>query len=123
MFDEKTFRGLVRREQARAMRRGEALCILTIGRYAVCGTLLPMEEDVSLTVLSVLQAAVRETDVVGWYRAQHLAAAMLLDARPDTKCDCVVNRVLRRLEAALPLEQYRSLRIRLGGDVEAALES
>ena len=96
---EPAFRHLLAIERARADRAGRPLRMLTVSldhgsRQA------PLEPAVAARVFAGLGEAVRETDVIGWYRQDCVAAAVLIQPADVPNLD-TVSVVLRRVGQAI----------------------
>jgi hypothetical protein len=68
------------------------------------------------TLLESLRSSLRQTDIVGWYRQDRVAGALLAESRSGSGVDvskAVPQRVIDGLEARLPPELVRQFRLRI----------
>jgi lipopolysaccharide/colanic/teichoic acid biosynthesis glycosyltransferase len=106
VLSEKPFKGAIAIERKRTERSGEPFLLMLCG---VTGE--GQEGDVWLRdkIVSVLLAASRETDVVGWYTDRDMVG-VLFTSFVDNDRKLILNTILNRfsslLEAELPLEQF-----------------
>jgi hypothetical protein len=111
--DEAAFRALlaIERERARRSARLLLLVLVTMGRSPGEGARMPAQ-----AVFAALETAVREVDLVGWYRTGRVAAAVLVqraEAVPVDACERIRARVVAALRERVPRSAHGRLRVRV----------
>ena len=102
-YDEETFRYFLSIEQARAARSNQPLRLLLASLDA--GVHPPdFSRSVSTKVFGAMRAALRDTDVVGWYQQDKVAAAVLtaLPVVEDGHAAQLEKRVVEGVRRHLP---------------------
>lgn len=114
--DEHAFRDLVRLERERAIlaKRWCLLLLASLRRHPVNGTNY-IPRSVRSSLLAGLHEAVREVDIVGWYRQEHVLGALLPqgnDSSTGNVPGLIVERVRQGLRRRLGAQMANRLRIR-----------
>ena len=68
------------------------------------------------TLVDSLRSSLRQTDIVGWYRQDRVAGALLAESRSRPGADgskAVCQRVIDGLQARLPPELVRQFRLQI----------
>ena len=116
VYDEDTFGYLLEIERARAERSDHPVRLLFATVEPVPGEPVPISPSSATKLFAGLKQSLRETDVMGWYRQDRVAGAVL-SARAGTPrpgvSDLVEQRVGERLRQRLPSRIARSLRVRV----------
>jgi hypothetical protein len=81
-YDEDTFLYFLDVERSRANRSNHALRLLLVSVESVPGKPIPLRRATAVRLFAGLRESLRETDVMGWYRQDQVAGAVLR-ARPD----------------------------------------
>jgi hypothetical protein len=95
-YGEEAFRYFLDIERKRAARvagRSFLLLLVRVRRHPTQPT-PGISRELATTLLSTLSLSLRETDVVGWYREDHVAAAVLTQVADGTQAD--VSRLIRQ---------------------------
>ena len=115
ILGEEAFHELLAIERTRAGRSTDSLRLLLVSLKPGPRQALPIKPSVAARLFAGLDEAVRETDVVGWYREGRVAGAVLIDPT-HTKgldgCSAILQRVNGMLEARLPSTLARQLHVR-----------
>jgi hypothetical protein len=114
-YDEQTFRYFLGIEHARAARANRSLALLLAGLETLPDTPMPMSTAAATTVFRGLRAALRDTDVIGWYR-QDLVAGVVLGASASSlggDLSAFERRIELGLRRRLPLSLASTLRVRV----------
>jgi len=116
VYDEDTFGYLLEIERARAERSNHPLRLLVATVEPVPGEPAPISAVSATRLFKGLKESLRDTDVMGWYRQDRVAGAVLSE-RAETPepgiSDLVQRRVGERLRQQLPTKIARSLRVRV----------
>ncbi len=111
---EKLFNSMLARERRRCQRSGHPFGVVSIDLSAVEYAGADLEPATPGLILDRLRDTVRETDLVGWYRAQRVAGAILTElgnASFDTVSEAVAARLTHSLSDCLPDGSSRRLHI------------
>lgn len=115
-YDEETFRYFLDVERARAGRSNDSLRLLFASFEQAPGKPAPMPPGSAERLFKGLKVALRETDVMGWYRQGRVAGAVLID-RPGSPANgfgsLIEQRVGDELRHRLPAKVANSLRVRV----------
>ena len=115
-YDEDTFRYFMALEQARAGRANDPLPLLFATLEPVPGEPVPIPPASASRLFEGLRESLRETDVMGWYRQDHVAGAVLSARAGALASDMprlIEERVGEGLRQRLPSRIARSLRVRV----------
>jgi hypothetical protein len=115
-YDEETFLYFLAMARARTERSHSPLRLLLATLEPSPGRPVPMPPASATRLFEGLRVAVRETDVVGWYRQDRVAGAVLIAraGTPGTEAwDILERRVDEALRKRLPSNAARSLRVRV----------
>jgi lipopolysaccharide/colanic/teichoic acid biosynthesis glycosyltransferase len=110
VLNEEIFRRMISLERKRSERtqRPFVLLLMDTGRN------LPTEKNgrILLEILAALQAATRETDVMGWYEANSVVGVMFTEITPDNNLvlSTILSRISDVLRDRLTLEQFSQLK-------------
>src|SRR5262249_42291968 len=112
---ENRFRYFLAVETARARRALRPFLVLAVeGRNGASAGRSNQPAPVGPNLLTVLAGCLRESDLVGWHRANRRAAALLTETAVDPHTARFVGaKVLRSLSTALPPDLARSLRVKI----------
>ena len=115
-YDEETFHHLLAMEQARADRMNQRLRLLLATLEPLPGKPAPISPARAVRLFEGLRLSLRETDIMGWYRQDRVAGA-ILTARPDAAdsetMDLIEQRVGKGLRERLPSSVATGLRVRV----------
>ena len=115
-YDEETFLYFLTMERARAGRSSQRLRLLLVTLEPVPGKPGPILPASAARLFKALKVLLRDTDIMGWYR-QDLVAGAILSARADTPeeetSSLIEERVREGLLDRLPSSITRSLRVRI----------
>jgi hypothetical protein len=114
-YDEETFRYFLAIEQARAGRANRSLALLLAGLEPWPDNPVRIPRTGATRLFSGLRAALRDTDVVGWYRQDLVAGVVLSTSAPVPGADTSAfeRRVEGGLRRRLPLPLASTLRVRV----------
>jgi len=115
-YDEETFRYFLGIEQARAAREGRQLRLLLATLEPTPGQSVPFPRAGAARFFDALRLALRDTDVMGWYRQGQVAAAVL--TAPSGSFDVELTSQLERrvgdeLRRRVPRTLASALRVRI----------
>jgi hypothetical protein len=114
-LSQQAFRHLLAIERARAGRTGRPLRLLTVSFNHGTGR-PPIRPVIAAKVFEGLGEAVRDTDIVGWYRQDRVAAAVLIERAGSSQDEAslgVADRVVRALEARLSSRVARQFQVQV----------
>jgi len=115
-YDEETFLYFLSVERARAQRSNQRIWLLLATLEPADGKPVPIPPASAARLFGGLRLALRDTDIMGWYRQDRVAGAVLT-ARPDAPEDetagLIEARVGDRLRKGLPSSVARKLRVRV----------
>ena len=114
-YDEQAFGYFLALEQARAAQANQHVRLLLAAFEPTEGLAVPFSPGAAGKVFDGLRAAMRETDVIGWYR-QGLVAGVVLTAWQEALADGTTSferRVEQGLRERLTAQLARSLRVRV----------
>ena len=114
-YDEQAFQYFFATERARAARAGRPLRLLLAALEPTPGLQVPFPRGSAARMFQALRAALRETDVIGWYRQDHVAGVVLSVWQDATAAGAAPldRRIEHGLRRCLPESLARSLRVRL----------
>lgn len=115
-YDEETFLYFLAIEQARAKRSNHRLRLLLATLEPVPGRPVPIPRSSAGRMFEGLRQSLRDTDVMGWYRQDRTAGAMLserADAPGLETSGIVEQRVRENLRRRLPAKIASTLRVRV----------
>lgn len=115
-YDEYTFLYFLAIERARAERSNNPLRLLCATVEPVPGKPVPILPANATRLFEGFKLALRETDVMGWYRQDRVAGAVLTaraGAHGSELSGLIEQRVGERLRERLPSRFARSLRVRV----------
>jgi lipopolysaccharide/colanic/teichoic acid biosynthesis glycosyltransferase len=110
ILTEEIFRRMISLERKRSERtqRPFVLLLMDTGRN------LPTQKNgrILLEILSALQAATRETDVMGWYESNSVVGVMFTEITPDNNLilSTILSRISEVLRDRLTTEQFSQLK-------------
>ena len=115
-YDEETFLYFLTMERARAGRSNQRLRLLLATLEPAPGKPVPIPPASAARLFRALRLLLRDTDIMGWYRQDRVAGA-ILSARagtPENETSSVIEqRVREGLLERLPSSVARSLRVRI----------
>jgi len=115
-YGEEAFLYFLAMERKRSERSGSPFLLLLVDLKEEPGASVRIAPAMSARIFSRLWLALRETDVVGWYREERVAGAVLtqLPAGPMADvCGEVSQRVTAGLREGLPPDTARRLQVRV----------
>jgi hypothetical protein len=115
-YDERTFLYFLAIERARVERSNRPLRLLCATLEPVPGKPVAISPASAARLFEGLRLSLRETDVMGWYRQDRVAGAVLTacaDAPGSEMSGLVERRVGEWLRQRLPSKLARSLRVRI----------
>jgi len=115
-YDEETFLYFLAIEQARATRSKHRLRLLLATLESVPGRPVPISRASAGKLFEGLRRSLRDTDVMGWYRQDRTAGAMLREPADTPGLETSVSveqRVREGLRQRLPATIGSSLRVRV----------
>jgi hypothetical protein len=103
----------IERKRSEASTRPFLLLLVEFDRHL--GVPVPIARDVASRLFAALGAALRDTDVIGWYREQRIAGAVLTDLgnAPQTIMPVITQRVRAFLQCELRDGLASSVQVRL----------
>jgi hypothetical protein len=105
-LNELAFHFLLEVERKRFERSEEPYALLLIDLNAGSADAARIDDALSARLFEALAGALRETDVIGWYRERQIAGALLThldDASVSEVCNRLSERIVRSLHDRLPL--------------------
>jgi hypothetical protein len=115
-YDEEAFLYFLAMERKRSERSGSPFLLVLVDLKEEPGASVRIAPAVSARIFSRLWLCLRETDVIGWYREERVAGAVLTQLAagplPDV-CDEVGQRVTAALREGLPPSVARRLQVRV----------
>ena len=115
-YDEETFLHFLATERKRSERSGSQFLLALVDLNEEPGVSVRIAPDISAMLFSRLWLCVRETDLVGWYREERVAGALLTQltsgSLPDS-CGTLSERVAAELRGGLPPAVARRLQVRV----------
>ena len=115
-YNEETVLYFLSLEQARATHSSHQLRLLLVSLEPVPGEPVPIPRASASRLFEGFRSWLRETDVMGWYRQDRVAGAVL-SARPDAlgpeTSGFIEQRVREGLQRRLPSSLAGSLRVRI----------
>jgi len=115
-YDEETFLYFLTMERARAGRSSQRLRLLLVTLEPVPGKPGPILPASAARLFKALKVLLRDTDIMGWYRRDHVAGAILTacaGSPEDEASDLIEGRVREGLLERLPSDLARVLRVRI----------
>lgn len=114
-YDEETFRYFLSIEQARATRANQPLRLLLASLDGSGGQAAQFPRPASSRLFAAMRQALRDTDVVGWYQQDRIAAAVLtaLPAAGEHKIASLEKRITDDLKRRLPSSVAGRVRLRV----------
>jgi len=115
-YDEETFLYFLAIEQARAERSKHRLRLLLATLEPVPGKPIPIPRASATRLFEGLRLSLRDTDVMGWYRQDRTAGAVLSERGGTDGSETsgrIEQRVAEGLRRRLPAKIARSLRVRV----------
>jgi lipopolysaccharide/colanic/teichoic acid biosynthesis glycosyltransferase len=110
ILTEEFFRRMISLERKRSERTQRPFVLLLMDT----GRTLPTQknERILLDILSALQAATRETDVMGWYESNSVVGVMFTEITPDNNLilSTILSRISDALRDRLTIEQFSQLK-------------
>ena len=110
ILTEDTFRRMISLERKRSERTQRPFVLLLMDT----GGALPTDKSgrILLEILNALQAATRETDVMGWYESNSVVGVMFTEITPDNNLilSTILSRISEVLRDRLTTEQFSQLK-------------
>lgn len=114
-FDEKTFWYFLAIERKRSERSGRPALLLQVDLQGQPGDGARISSPIASKLFSGMWRCLRETDFIGWYRAEHVAGALLADVWDGPGMEVprsIEHRVAGVLRGRLPTDLARRLQVR-----------
>jgi hypothetical protein len=115
-YDEETFRYFLGIEQARAARANHPLRLLLATLETSPGQTVPFTKAGASRLFDALRLALRDTDVMGWYRQSHVAGAVLtvpVVSRGAELSEHLERRIGEEVRRRMPSNIARLVRVRV----------
>jgi len=115
-YDEDTFNYLLGMERARAERASRRVRLLLATLEGESGESAMITSSCAARLFGGLRQLLRDTDIVGWYRQNRVAGAVLcarLDGSDEETSRAIGARVGEGLRRLLPARTARNLRVRV----------
>ena len=115
-YDEETFQYFLGLEQARSARSGQPLRLLLTSLERIQGRPASFPTSAAMRLFEGLRHALRDTDVVGWYEQDTVAAAVLTplgDAATPDQVAHLERRVTEGLRRRLPSNLASRLKVKV----------
>lgn len=114
-YNEEAFRYFLALEQKRSESSGRPFLLLLIDVKRGTEMGARFDSGIANKLFAGLWLSLRETDVIGWYREERVAGAVLTFAEPpSTNVDAdISDRVGRELREALPTDVVERLQLRI----------
>ena len=110
IMPQETFRRMVALEQRRSERSSRPFAVLCIE----AGRITPIsgENRIWKLILPVLEAATRDTDLIGWHETGLVVGVVLTEIMPDDGLilDSLVSRIDAMLRKRLPEDEFQQIR-------------
>ena len=110
ILTDDVFRRMISLERKRSERTQRPFVLLLMD----AGHNSPTEKNgrILLEILSALQAATRETDVMGWYEANSVVGMMFTEITPDNKLilSTILSRISNVLRDRLTIDQFSQIK-------------
>ena len=103
-YNEQAFHHFLSIERKRSEASSRPFLLLLVEFDKHLGLPVPIGHDVASRLFAALAASLRDTDVIGWYREQRIAGAVLTDLgeAPQTIMPAITQRVRAFLQCDLP---------------------
>ncbi|HKQ36106.1 MAG TPA: hypothetical protein VJT11_12435 [Nitrospiraceae bacterium] len=123
VYEEKAFCSLLKSESKRSESSGHFCQIFLLYRTDVKGRIAQMDPHIATIVIGALARSLRETDYIGWYRADRVIGAVLTVLTLESMAHVASHlqkRLAEILQSELSVEESRRLQIRvfLPGELE-----
>lgn len=115
-YDEETLTYLLGMERARAERTNRRVRLLLVSLEPVPGEAAAIPASGAKKLFDGLRQLLRDTDIVGWYRQDHIIGAVLCartDATEEETSRAIGQRVGEGLRKRLPVKAAEGLRVRV----------
>ena len=115
-FNEEAFRYLLGVQRKRSERSDQPFLLLLVDLETEAGADIRIDPALARKLFSGMWRALRETDLVGWYREECIAGAVLTERDEDSWADAarvVARRVTDVLAEDLPAPAARRVRVRV----------
>lgn len=117
-YDEAAFRHLLALERRRAENAARPLLLVLVSFTRAPESGVRMASGTAAGVFAGLRHAVREVDLVGWYRQDRVAAAALIQGQLRAESEAparsrAAERIGKAVEASIPLSLVPDLRVRV----------
>jgi hypothetical protein len=114
-YNEEAFHHFLSIERKRSEASSRPFLLLLVEFDKHLGLPVPIGRDVASRLFAALAASLRDTDVIGWYREQRIAGAVLTDLgdAPQTIRPAITQRVRAFLQCDLPGEIASLVQVRL----------
>jgi hypothetical protein len=114
-YNEEAFHHFLSIERKRSEASSRPFLLLLIEFDKHLGLSVPVGDDVASRLFAALAAALRDTDVIGWYRDRRIAGAVLTDLgdAPQAIMPTITERVRSFVQRDLPARLASLVQVRL----------
>jgi hypothetical protein len=114
-YNEQAFHHLLAIERIRSEASTRPFLLLLVEFDKHSGLSVPVDHDTASRLFAALAASLRDTDVIGWYREQRIAGAVLTDMgdAPQAIMPVITERVRSFLRRDLPGDLAPLIQVRL----------
>jgi len=114
-YNEEAFHHFLAIERKRSEASTRPFLLLLVEFDKHLGLPVPVGHDVASRLFAALAESLRDTDVMGWYREQRIAGAVLTDLgdAPQTVMPTITRRVRTFLQRDLPSDLASFVQVRL----------
>jgi len=111
-YNEEAFRYFLAVERKRSERSGRPFVLLLVNLKQEPGRTARIEPPVARELFLGLWSSLRETDVIGWYREDHVAGALLVELQDGIGRD-VSSMIVEKVSAGLRERLSTNVALRL----------
>lgn len=115
-YNEEAFGYLLLVQRRRSERSDRPFLLLLIDLKGKPDPATPIEKSMARPLFAALSHALREDDLIGWYREPYIAGALLTECHDGTRgatAETIVQRVTKAIGAALAPEAAARLQVRI----------
>jgi hypothetical protein len=121
--DETAFKHLLELERRRSARTGRMLLLALVGLCDGPGSSGRIDPRTATAIFSAIRGSVRETDIVGWYRIDHVAGAVFAEVQAEARADVsrlLAGRIEESLRRGLPIDVAHGFHVQIVDGTEAS---
>jgi len=114
-YNEQAFQHFLTIERKRSEGSTRPFLLLLVEFEKHLGLSVPVDDEVASRLFAALAEALRDTDVIGWYREHRIAGAVLTDLGegPQAVMPTIASRVRALLQRRLPVHLASLVQVRL----------